>query len=498
MVDNLILGFSTLATTQNILYCLLGCFVGTLIGVLPGVGTVATLSILLPFTYGLGPVTGLIMMAGIYYGAQYGGSTTSILLNTPGEPSSIMTCIDGNAMTKKGKAGNAIFAAGLSSFIAGCITVFLIALMGSSLAEVGFKFGPAEYCNLMLLGILGISFITNRDIVTGFALGCVGMLLGFIGTDPNSSAMRYIFFNLPELSDGIGVVPIAIGLFGIAEIFKNLLHPPEAYASTEQTKVRLTKEELTRLIPSALRGTAIGSFLGLIPGGGAMLATFIAYMTEKRVSKYKEEMGSGAIEGVAAPEAANNAAAQTNFIPLLVLGMPENAVMSLMLAALVIAGVQPGPMVINQQPELFWALTCSMIVGNFILLIMNVPFATLWIKLLKIPRLLLYPGLLIFSLIGAYSINNSMFDVYLALLFGVVGYAFSRMSLEPAPLILGYILGPMFEEYSRRALFISRGDFEIFYRSPIAITILTVTTTLVLYGIYRIVNPKAEKGLTNW
>lgn len=491
MIDNLILGFGSFLTIQNILFCLLGCVIGTVVGVLPGFGTVATLSMLLPYLYGLDPITSMILLAGIYYGANYGGSTTSILLNTPGEPSSIITCIDGHAMTKKGLAGNAIFAAGLSSFIAGCITVLIIAFLGTVLSKFGFLFGSAETCNLMLLGILSLAFVTNKDIITGFALGCIGMWLGFVGTDTNTGSFRFTL-GIVELSDGIGIGILAIGIFGIAEVIKNILHPPNSSSINQQLKMRLSKEDVNRLLPSSLRGTAVGSILGLIPGGGAVMASFISYVVEKKFSKHKTDLGNGAIEGVAGPEAANNAAAQMNFIPLLILGIPENAVMALMLGALLIAGIQPGPAIMEKQPVLFWALTCSMVFGNFILLILNVPFTKIWLNLLKIPTLILYPALLIISLLGAYSINNSFFDVYLASIFGLIGYAFYRIGLEPAPLVLGYIIGPLFEENARRALIISRGDFNIFYNSATATIILITIFSLLLFGLYKFVVKKQQ------
>lgn len=491
MIDSLLLGLSTAATWSNLYYCIIGCLLGTLIGVLPGVGPVATISMLLPLTYGLGPTPSIIMLAGIYYGAQYGGSTTAILLNTPGEASSVMTCIDGHLMTKQGRAGVAILTAGIASFIAGLITIILMAAFSLPISELAFKFGPAEYCSLMLLGLVGVSVITQGDIIKGLGMACVGVLLGIVGTDVNTGIARFTFGWI-DLFDGIGFAVVAVGVFGVAEAIKNLTikNPPQLY----QGKIELipTWDDIKKIIPSSLRGTAVGTITGILPGGGAALSSFAAYIVEKRTN-LKAKLGTGAVEGVAAPEAANNAAAQTGFIPLLSLGIPENAIMALMLGALIINGVQPGPDLITKQPALFWGLTVSMIIGNLVLLILNVPLVRIWIQIIRIPRRILYPLVLIACAAGVYTINNNINDVYITAFFGLLGLFFIWAELEPAPLMLGLVLGPMLEEYFRRQMVISRGEWLPFIERPISAGILVICATLIGYGIAKLVARQIKK-----
>lgn len=484
IISNLAMGFETAFTLTNLLYCLLGCLLGTVIGVLPGLGPIATISMLLPLTYNIGPTTSIIMLAGIYYGAQYGGSTTAILLNTPGEASSVMTCIDGNALTKQGRAGIAILTAGIASCIAGLIATIVIAVFSSSISELAFKFGPAEYCAMMLLGLVSVSVLTTGDIVKGIAMALLGILIGVVGTDVNSGAQRFVF-GIPDLADGIGFANVAVGVFGIAEAIKNLTtkNPPQLYRG--DIKLWPTKEEIKRMIPSSLRGTGVGIFTGLIPGGGAALSSFAAYIFDKKVSKNTHEFGHGAVEGVAAPEAANNAAAQAGFIPLLSLGIPENAVMALMLGALMINGVQPGPSLIERQPELFWGLTVSMLIGNILLFMLNVPLVKIWVQLIRIPAKILYPIVLAVCAFGLYSVNNNINDIWIAVGFGALGYVFIVLDLEPAPLMLGLVLGPMLEEYFRRQMSLSQGSWMPFVERPISATILFIVFGFLIFGFYK-------------
>ena len=483
MIDNLLVGASLVFSTQGLLACVLGCILGTIVGVLPGVGTVATLSILLPYTYGWPPELSIIMMAGIYYGAQYGGSTTSILMNTPGEPSSIMTCIDGYAMTKNGYGGKAIVTAGISSMIAGVVTVVLMAAFSGLVSEMSFKFGPRELSLLMLLGLLTIGVIGNSNPLTGIGMGLIGVLLSTIGTDVNSGVTRFTF-GLIDLYDGIGIVVIAIGFFGIAEVFYNLFFN-KGTSVTHNIKIGFTFQDFKNILPSSLRGTSIGAVLGLIPGGGAIMSSFAAYALEKKINK-EAKLGSGAIQGVAAPEAANNAAAQAGFIPLLSLGIPENPVMALMLATLMMAGLQPGPGMIDKHPELFWGLIVSMVIGNIILVILNIPLVKVWMRLLSMPNKILYPLVFVVSLSGVYYINNSWFDVGLAVGLGIVGLAFIKLGLEAAPLAFGFIIGNPFEEQVRRTLLISRGEYTVFFGSNIALFLVAVICIVIAWMIYKI------------
>jgi len=484
VINYLILGFENSLTPSNLYLCLLGCLIGTLIGVLPGLGPTTTISLLLPLTYGLGPIPSIVMLAGIYYGAQYGGSTTAILLKTPGEISSLMTCIDGNRMTQKGQAGLAIFTAGIASFIAGIVTIILAVFFSIPFSELALKFGPAEFCSLILLGLVGVSVLTQGNIIKGLGMACIGILIGTIGSDPNTGTERFTF-NTPDLLDGIGFVVVTVGLFGIAESIKNLIDNKKQQAYKGQIKMWPTWLDLKRIIPSSLRGTAIGSMIGLMPGGGASSSTFAAYMYEKRFNK-KAKLGSGAIEGVAAPEAANNACAQTGFIPLLMLGIPENSVMALMLGALIINGVHPGPNLMIQQPEIFWGITTSMIIGNLFLLLLNIPLVSIWVRIIRISKHILYPIILVLCVVGVYSIKNNINDVYIAVFFGLLGLFFIWSKLEPAPLMLGLVLGPMLETYFRRQMILSHGSWKPFIDRPISAIILIILSSLLIYGIFKL------------
>ena len=480
LFSNLALGFDTAFTLQNLLYCLIGCVLGTLIGVLPGLGPIATIAMLLPATYALPPIAALIMLAGIYYGSQYGGSTTAILLNIPGETSSVVTAIDGYQMARNGRAGVALFTAGMGSFFAGCVATLVLAAFATPLSQLAFKFGPAEYFSLMVLGLIGAVVLASGSLIKAIGMIILGLLMGIIGTDVNSGVSRYAF-DIPELSDGIGFVAVAMGVFGFAEIMGNLEKTDEDEGFLNKLTTMIpTKTDIKRMIPSILRGTAIGSILGILPGGGAALAAFGAYSVEKKSSKYSHEFGKGAIEGVAGPESANNAAAQTSFIPLLTLGIPPNAVMALMVGAMTIHNIQPGPQVMTSNPALFWGLIASMWIGNVMLILLNLPLIGIWVKLLKIPYRFLYPAILVFCCIGVYTVNNTVFDVYVTAGFGLIGYLFFKLGCEPPPLLLGLVLGPMMEENFRRALLLSRGDFMTFLTRPLSLGLLIAAALLVV------------------
>ena len=462
----------------------MGCLLGTLIGVLPGIGPVATIAMLLPATYALPPVSALIMLAGIYYGAQYGGSTTAILVNLPGEASSVVTTIDGYQMARRGRAGPALAAAGLGSFFAGCIGTLVLAAFAPPLTELAFKFGPAEYFSLMILGLIGAVVLASGSLIKAIAMIILGLLLGLIGTDVNSGVARYSF-DIPELTDGVGFVVIAMGIFGYGEIISNLSRPEDEREvfTAKVTGLFPTKEDFRNMIPAVLRGTALGAILGVLPGGGALLAAFAAYTVEKKTSLRPGEVpfGQGNIRGVAAPESANNAGAQTSFIPLLTLGIPPNAVMALMVGAMTIHNIQPGPQVMTSNPELFWGLIASMWIGNLMLIILNLPLIGMWIKLLTVPYRFLFPAIVLFCAIGVYSTNNNSFDIWSVAAFGFIGYLFIKIGCEPQPLLLGFILGPMMEENLRRALLLSRGDWTVFVTRPLSGSLLVAA--LILLGI---------------
>ena len=480
LFSHLAVGFGVALTPINLLYALIGALLGTLIGVLPGIGPVATIAMLLPTTYALQPVSALIMLAGIYYGAQYGGSTTAILVNMPGESSSVVTCLDGYQMARKGQAGTALATAALGSFFAGTCATVLVAAVSLPLSSLALKFGPAEYFSLMVLGLIGAVVLAHGSLLKAIAMILVGLLLGIVGTDVNSGVARFDF-GIPELSDGIGVVVVAMGMFGFAEIILNLESREKRELITTKLKgFWFTKEQFRLAGPAVLRGTALGSVLGVLPGGGAMLSSFASYSIEKKLAKDPSQFGKGAIQGVAGPESANNAGAQTSFIPLLTLGIPENAVMAMMVGAMTIHNIQPGPQVMTSNPQLFWGLIASMWVGNLMLVVLNLPLIGIWIKLLTVPYRMLYPAILLFCAIGVYTVNNTSFDVMQTAFFGFLGVLFAKLECEPAPLLLGFVLGPMMEENLRRALLLSRGDPTVFMTRPISAGLLAAAVLLVL------------------
>ena len=497
LFNNLALGFGVAFTPVNLMYAFVGCFLGTVIGVLPGIGPLATIAMLLPATYALPPASALIMLAGIYYGAQYGGSTTAILVNLPGESSSVVTTIDGYQMARNGRAGPALAAAGLGSFFAGCVGTLILAAFAAPLTELAFKFGPAEYFSLMILGLIGAVVLASGSLVKAIAMIVLGLLLGMVGTDVNSGVPRFSF-DLPELTDGIGFIVVAMGVFGYGEIISNLgKHESEREVFTANvTGLLPTKEDFKNMVPAVLRGTALGSLLGILPGGGAVMAAFAAYTLEKRTKLQPGEVpfGKGNIRGVAAPEAANNAGAQTSFIPLLTLGIPPNAVMALMVGAMTIHNIQPGPQVMTGNPELFWGLIASMWIGNLMLIILNLPLIGIWIKLLSVPYRWLFPSIVLFCAIGVYSTNNNTFDIWMVALFGVIGYLFIKLGTEPAPLLLGFILGPMMEEYLRRALLLSRGDWSVFITRPLSASLLAAAVLLLVIVLLPAVKSKREEA----
>ena len=497
LINNLTLGFGVAFTFQNLIYAFIGCLLGTLIGVLPGIGPVATIAMLLPATYALPPIAALIMLAGIYYGAQYGGSTTAILVNLPGESSSVVTVIDGYQMARKGRAGPALAAAGLGSFFAGCVGTLILAAFAAPLTEVAFKFGPAEYFSLMILGLIGAVVLASGSLIKAVGMIVLGLLMGLVGTDVNSGVARYSF-DIPELTDGIGFITIAMGVFGYGEIIANLSQPEDKReVFTGKVKGLFpTGEDFRNMIPAVLRGTTIGSALGILPGGGALLAAFAAYTIEKKTKLRPGEVpfGQGNIRGVAAPESANNAGSQTSFIPLLTLGIPPNAVMALMVGAMTIHNIQPGPQVMTSNPELFWGLIASMWLGNLMLIILNLPLIGMWIKLLTVPYRWLFPAIVLFCAIGVYSTNNNTFDIWLVGAFGVVGYLWAKLGVEPAPLLLGFILGPMMEENLRRALLLSRGDWSVFVTRGLSASLLAVAAIMLIVVLLPSVKSKREEA----
>jgi putative tricarboxylic transport membrane protein len=499
LLNNLALGFGVAFTFQNLTYAFFGSVLGTLIGVLPGLGPVATIAMLLPSIYALDATPALIMLAGIYYGAQYGGSTTAILINVPGESSSVVTAIDGYAMARKGRAGAALAAAGLGSFFAGCVGTIIIAAFAPPLTELAFKFGPAEYFSLMVLGLIGAVVLASGSLVKAIAMILLGLLLGQVNTDVISGVPRFSF-DVPELTDGIGFVGIAMGVFGFGEIIANLGQPEESReVFTKDVKgLWPTFEDFKLAFPAVLRGTALGSVLGVLPGGGALLASFAAYTVEKKMPAKKGEVpfGQGNIRGVAGPESANNAGAQTSFIPMLTLGIPPNAVMALMVGAMTIKGIQPGPQVMTSNPQLFWGLIASMWVGNLMLVILNLPMIGIWIKLLTVPYRFLFPAIMTFCCIGLYTLNNSNFDVYIGACFGIVGYVFYKLGCEPAPLLLGFILGPMMEENLRRALLLSRGDWSAFVTRPLSAGLLAAAALMIVVVMLPSIKKKREVAFT--
>jgi TctA family transporter len=492
LLSNIGLGLGVALSLGNLVYCFLGVLVGTLIGVLPGLGPLATMAMLLPLTFNLAPVTALIMLAGIYYGAQYGGSTTAILVNLPGESSSVVTCLDGYQMARQGRAGPALAVAAIGSFFAGTFATFLIAAFAPPLAEVAINFGPDAYFSLMVLGLVSAVVLAAGSLLKAFCMILLGILLGLIGTDVNSGMARFTF-DISALIDGIGFVIVAMGVFGFTEVIVNLEVKEKRQIFTRKVKnLWITKSDFKAAAPSILRGTLLGSILGILPGGGALLSSFAAYTLEKKISKNHAQFGKGAIEGVAAPESANNAGAQTSFIPLLTLGIPSNPVMALMIGAMMIHNIQPGPQIVINQPQLFWGMIASMWIGNLMLVIFNLPLIGIWVWLLSVPYRILFPSILLFCGIGIYTLSYNPFDIYIASFFGLLGYIFVKLECEPAPLMLGFILGPMLEEYLRRAMLISRGDPTVFFTNPISAGMLSASAILLMIVILPAVRKKRE------
>jgi TctA family transporter len=492
--DSLALGFSSVLVPANLLFCLVGTLIGTLIGVLPGLGPVATIAMLLPITFGLTPLSALIMLAGIYYGAQYGGSTTSVLVNLPGEASSVVTCLDGHRMAQQGRAGAALAIAALGSFFAGCVSTFLIALFGPTLAAFSQKFASPEYFSLMVLGLISAIVLAHGSVIKAVAMILLGLLMGLIGLDVSTGVARYTF-GIPELTDGLGFVPIAMGVFGLSEMILNLERGQNRqFISTKIRGLWPTRKDFKDSWAAVVRGTFLGSILGVLPGGGAVLSSFASYTLEKRLAKDPSRFGQGAIEGVAGPESANNAASQTSFIPLLTLGLPSNAVMALMMGAMIIQGISPGPGVMQERPELFWGMVASMWIGNLMLVIINLPLIGLWVSLLRVPYRLLFPAILVFCCIGVYTLNNSTTEVVIMVIFGLLGYLFAKTGCEGAPFLLGFILGPLMEENLRRAMVISRGDPMVFLSRPISAVLLLFSAILLFIVIFPAIRRKREEA----
>ena len=493
LLANLALGLSTALEPQNLLYCFIGTLLGTLIGVLPGIGPTATIAMLLPITYTVQPVSSIIMLAGIFYGAQYGGSTTAILINLPGEASSAVTSIDGYQMARQGRAGPALAAAALGSFFAGTVATLLVAVAAVPLTKVALSFGSAEYCALMILGLISSVALAHGSILKALAMTVLGLLLGLAGTDVFTGAKRFTL-GFRELDDGLNFVSLAVGVFGLAEILRNLENARGGGAVVSRVHNLFPSwEELKAMAAPILRGTALGSALGVLPGGGPTLASFAAYSMEKKLSSEPERFGKGAIEGVAGPESANNAAAQTSFIPMLTLGIPSNPVMAMIAGALIIHGVVPGPNVVTERPALFWGVIASMWIGNLMLLILNLPLIGLWVRLLRIPYYAMFPAIIAFSSIGVYSVNANPFDLYAVSAFGLLGYALVRLGCEPAPMLLGFVLGPMLEEHFRRAMIIARGDPAVFLERPISAGLLALAALVLVAAFVPSVARKREE-----
>ncbi|MGQ0547947.1 MAG: tripartite tricarboxylate transporter permease [Betaproteobacteria bacterium] len=479
-VANIALGLQVAVSPQNLLYCLIGVLLGTVIGVLPGIGTTATIAMLLPITFTLDPTSSLIMLAGIYYGSQYGGSTTAILVNIPGEVSSIVTALDGYQMARRGRAGAALAVAAIGSFVGGCFATLVIATAAPALAEVALKFGPPEYFSLMVFGLISATVLARGSVLKAIIMILVGLLIGIVGIDINTGVQRFSF-GMPELLDGVSIIALFMGMFGLAEIITNLEDRGEREVFTKSVKSLMpTGEEMKRSIGPILRGAGLGSALGMLPGGGSILGAFSSYMLEKKLSKHPDEFGKGAIEGVAGPETANNAGAQASFIPMLTLGIPSNVVMALMIGAMMIQGIAPGPQAMTERPELFWGMIASMWIGNCMLVVLNLPLVGIWIKLLQIPYRLLFPAILVFMAIGVYSVGNNPFDLLVMGLFGLFGLICVKLRMEPAPLALGVVLGPLMEENLRRAMILSRGDPSVFLMRPISAAFIVASVAMLL------------------
>jgi len=484
-LDGLLLGLQAALVPQTLLYCFVGVFLGTLIGVLPGIGALAAISLLLPITYYIEPTAAIVMLAGVYYGAQYGGSTASILLNLPGTPSSVVACLDGYPMAKQGRAGVALFMTTIASFVGSMLGILVLVLFAPSIAELGLKFGAAEYFSMMVLGLIAASTLASGSPVKGLAMVVLGLLIGTIGVDVNSGQARFDF-GILQLMDGVNLVALAMGIFGVSEIIASVLRAREGVVA-EKISMRSMlprRQEVKDSVVPMLRGTGVGGFFGALPGTGASIASFMSYALEKRVAKDPSRFGKGAIEGLTAPESANNAAAQTAFVPTLSLGIPGDAVMALMLGALIMHGIQPGPRLMTEQPELFWGLIVSFGIGNIMLLILNIPLIGIWVAILKIPYRMLYPAILVFIGLGVYSVNSNTFDILMVAVIGLMGYGMMVMRFEAAPLLLGFVLGPLMEENLRRALLISRGQMSTFVDRPISATLLALSLALVLWSFF--------------
>jgi putative tricarboxylic transport membrane protein len=480
---SVVMGFQVAFQPANLIFCFIGVLIGTLVGVLPGLGPVAAISLLLPTTYHATPVSAIIMLAGIYYGAMYGGSTTSILVNIPGEAASVVTCLDGYQMARQGRAGPALGIAAFGSFIAGTVGIVGLMLIAPPLAEIALKFGPPEYFSLMILGLTILTFLASGSMWNALLMAAFGLFLGCIGLDPLIGITRFSF-DIVELSDGVGFVPVVMGLFGISEVLLNVEQISER--SIFETKIKNllpTLKDWADSIWAILRGTIIGFFLGVLPGGGAAIASFVSYAVEKKVSKHPEKFGTGMIAGVAGPESANNAATGGAFIPLLTLGIPANAVMAILLGAMMIHGMQPGPMLIKEHPDLFWGAVASMYLGNIMLLVLNLPLIGLWVKILKVPYPILFPLILLFCLIGAYTLNNSVTEVLIMVVFGAIGYLFKKFHYEAAPLVLALVLGPIMELSLRRSLLLSAGDPTIFFTRPISAVLMLISFFLLVFPL---------------
>ena len=480
LLSNLAMGFGVASSLANLAFCLIGVLLGTLIGVLPGIGATATIAMLLPITFQLEPVSSLIMLAGIYYGAQYGGSTTAILINMPGESSSAVTAIDGYQMARNGRAGTALATAALGSFFAGSVATFLVAIFAPPLTAIALKFGAAEYFSLMVMGLVMSVALAHGSVLKALAMVVLGLLLGMVGTDVYTGAPRFTM-GMTQFADGLNFVAVAVGVFGIAEILRNLEDEHDRQVMTKNlTRLFPTRDEFRQMIGPVLRGTGVGSVLGILPGGGAILASFASYTVEKKLSKHPEEFGKGALAGVAGPESANNAGAQTSFIPLLTLGIPANPVMALMIGAMIIQGIVPGPNVVSEQPALFWGIIASMWIGNLMLVVLNLPLIGLWVKLLTVPYFVLFPIIMAMCSIGVYSVNSNPYDLFAVAFFGLLGYVMSKLRCEPAPLLLGFVLGPLLEENLRRAMILSRGDPTTFLTRPISAGLLVLSLAILV------------------
>jgi putative tricarboxylic transport membrane protein len=497
LIANLAYGFSIAATPENLLFCFIGVLLGTMIGVLPGLGPTATVAMLLPITFYLPPTGALIMLAGIFYGSQYGGSTTAILVRLPGESSSVVTCLDGYAMAQQGRAGSALAIAALGSLFAGIVTAIVIGMAGPPLAEIAVLFGPSEYVALLTVGLLSAVVLASGSIPKAIGMILIGLLLGLVGTDVNTGDKRFTF-DLKLLFDGIGFVPLAMGLFGLAEVVVSLEEAAGRHMSTGPVRgLWPNREEIRRAWPAVLRGTGLGVLLGILPGSGATLSSFASYTLEKKISRTPERFGHGAVEGVAGPESANNASAQACFIPMLSLGIPPNAIMALMIGAMMIHGIQPGPAVMTSQPALFWGMIASMVIGNIMLVLLNLPLIGMWVALLRIPYALLFPMILVFCAIGTYSLNNSVFEVAIMAGLGVLGYVFRKLGCEVAPLMLGFVVGPMLEEHLRRALLLSQGDPSVFVTRPISAALFGLCALLFLAMLLPALRRKRDEAFVD-